>query len=129
MAVITDKQMQSSTTKSDVWITESGPRGAGRFLGRITPSGERAFYFRYTTNEGNRDTLRVGLYDPKGRAGLKLAEARLIADEWSKLYQSEIKNLRTHFVQLETDKRKKEEFEKNQSLIEASTLLDISMRL
>lgn len=106
MSVITDKQMQASATSADIWITEDGPRGAGRFLGRITPRGERAFYFRYTASDGSRDTLPIGIYDPKGRAGLKLADARAKASQWSKLYQSGVKNLRVHFAQAEADKVK-----------------------
>ena len=102
MGVITDKQMQAAATAADIWITEDGPRGAGRFLGRITPRGERAFYFRYTTSDGSRDTLPVGIYDPKGRAGFKLSDARAKADQWSKLYQSGIKDLRSHFAQAAT---------------------------
>lgn len=109
MGVITDKQMQAAATTGDLWITEDGPRGAGRFLGRITPRGERAFYFRYTTSDGSRDTLPIGAYDPKGRAGLRLAEARITAGHWSKIYQSGIKDLRSHFARTASDKLEAEE--------------------
>ena len=109
MGVITDKQMQAATTTGDLWITEDGPRGAGRFLGRITPRGERAFYFRYTTSDGSRDTLPIGAYDPKGRAGLRLAEARITAGQWSKISQSGIKDLRSHFARTVSDKLEAEE--------------------
>lgn len=115
MGVITDKQMQAAATAGDIWITEDGPRGAGRFLGRITPNGERAFYFRHTTSEGGRDTLRIGSYDPKGRAGFKLSDARAQADQWSKLYQSGIKNLRAHFIQIEADKIQSDELARKQA--------------
>jgi len=104
MGIITDRQMQATATTGDVWITEDGPRGAGRFLARITSRGERAFYFRYTTSDGNRDTLPIGTYDPKGAAGLKLGEARAMAGQWSKIYQSGIKDLRRHFAKVEADK-------------------------
>jgi hypothetical protein len=40
-------------------------------MGRITPGGERSFYFRYTTSTGQRDTLAVGTYAPKGRDGYR----------------------------------------------------------
>jgi len=104
MGTITDRQMQSNATSTDRWLTENGPRGAGRFLARITARGERSFYFRYTTSDGSRDTLPIGIYDPKGSAGLKLAEARGVADRWSKTYQAGIKDLRRHFAQLESEK-------------------------
>lgn len=115
MGVITDKQMQASATAGDLWITEDGPRGAGRFLGRITPRGERTFYFRYTTSDGSRDTLPIGTYDPKGRAGLKVAEARNKAGQWSKMYQAGIKDLRIHFAQAESDKIEAEEAQRLQA--------------
>lgn len=66
MGIITDKEMGSKPTGADQWFTDPAPRGAGRFLGRITSSGERAFYFRYTTSSGSRDTLAIGPYDAKG---------------------------------------------------------------
>lgn len=103
MGIITDKQMQTTAAVGDIWITEDGPRGAGRFLARITPRGERTFYFRYTASDGNRDTLSIGSYDSKGNAGLKLGEARAIAGQWSKVYQSGIKDLRRHFAKLQAD--------------------------
>lgn len=104
MGVITEKQMQAAAAVGDIWITEDGPRGAGRFMGRITPRGERAFYFRHTTSDGSRDTLPIGSYDPKGRAGFKLADARAKADEWSKLYQTGVKDLRSYFAKTEADR-------------------------
>jgi hypothetical protein len=55
---------------------------------RITPSGERSFYFRYTASNGQRDTLAVGPYDPEGREGyLTLAATREKAAGWSKQYK------------------------------------------
>lgn len=103
MGIISDRQMQAAAVAKDIWITEDGPRGTGRLLGRITPRGERTFYFRYTLSSGKRDTLPIGPYDPKGRAGKKLAEARTIAGEWSKLYLAGHKDLRRHFAQAEAD--------------------------
>lgn len=130
MSVITDKQMQAAAAATDIWITEDGPRGTGRFLGRITPRGERAFYFRYTTSNGSRDTLSVGVYDPKGRAGLKLSDARAKADQWSKLYQSGIKDLRGHFAQAEADRLQNEATARKQAELAAKqTELEQQRRL
>ena len=130
MGVITDKQMQSAATATDIWITEDGPRGAGRFLGRITPRGERAFYFRYTTSDGSRDTLPIGVYDSKGNAGFKLSNARTKADQWSKLYQSGIKDLRSHFAKTEADKIQSDEADRKQAELTAKqTELDQQRRL
>ena len=115
MGVITDKQMQATENVGDVWLTEDGPRGAGRFLGRIMRGGERAFYFRYTTSDGTRDTLSIGSYDPTGRAGHRLAEARTKAGQWSRLYQSGIKDLRSHFAQATADKIQADEVQRLQT--------------
>ncbi len=57
MAAITDKQMQARATGKDVRLTQPFKRGAGAFIGRITPSGERLFYFRYTDSAGQRPFL------------------------------------------------------------------------
>lgn len=86
MGIITDKQMGSKPANRDLWLTEDAPRGAGRFVARITRSGDRLFYFRYTASDGSRQWLAVGQYDPSGRAGLTLADARQKAGGYSKLY-------------------------------------------
>lgn len=122
--------MQATATAVDLWITEDGPRGAGRFLGRITTRGERTFYFRYTTSDGSRDTLPIGAYDPKGSAGLRLAEARSKAGQWSKIYQSGIKNLRSHFAQTESDKIQADEAQRLQTVRDAQQAeLELQRRL
>ena len=102
MGIITDKEMGSKPNGADQWFTDPAPRGAGRFLGRITSGGERSFYFRYTTSTGQRDTLAVGAYDPKGREGyLTLAAAREKAAGWSKQYKDGARDLRQHFAKLD----------------------------
>ena len=105
MGLITDKAMQAAVDKTDQWLTEDGPRGSGRFLGRITRSGERAFYFRHTVAAGQRNTLLIGPYDPKGREGLTVAQARAQAGDWTRLYLSGVHQLRSHFAQLDEDKK------------------------
>ena len=80
-------------------------RGAGRFLGRITSGSDRPFHFRYTTSTGQRDTLAVGAYDPKGRDGyLTLAAAREKAESWSKQYREGAHDMRQHFAKVEADR-------------------------
>jgi integrase len=102
MGIITDKEMGSKPNGTDQWFTDPAPRGAGRFMGRITPAGDRSFYFRYTTSDGKRDTLPIGSYDPKGREGyLTLAAARDKAAGWSRQYRDGAINLRQHFAEVE----------------------------
>ena len=96
MGIITDRQMQAKPTTKDQWLTEDGPRGHGRFIGRITKGGDRLFYFRYTGTDGARVTLPLGAYDPTGKTGLTLAHARTQAGGLSKLYQSGTIDLREH---------------------------------
>lgn len=108
MGLITDKAMQAAVSTTDQWLTEDGPRGSGRFLGRITRSGERAFYFRHTVAAGQRDTLLIGPYDSKGREGLTVAQARARAGDWARLYLSGVHQLRHHFAQLDEDRKQSE---------------------
>ncbi|WP_298013235.1 site-specific integrase [uncultured Aquabacterium sp.] len=104
---ITDKDMQRKPTDKDQWIADDWGRGDGRFLGRITPSGRRCFYFRYTLPDGKRDTLAIGDYSKDGKGGLTVADARAVALGWSKLYKDTAvrKNLRAYFE----EQRKAEE--------------------
>lgn len=101
MGQITDRQLAAKPSDNDIWINESAPKGHGRFIARITPSGERLFYFRYTDSAGKRDRLPLGAYDPNGKNGLTLKEARIKAGEYTRLLQSGISDLRVH---LETER-------------------------
>jgi integrase len=95
VATITDKQMTAKPQKA-IWLIEDAPRGCGRFMARIRMNNERLFYFRYTDIAGERVFLPLGAYDPNGTDGLTLKEARTKAGEWSRLYQSGVRNLREH---------------------------------
>jgi Arm DNA-binding domain len=108
MGVITDKQLQSRAGATDTWLIEDGPRGAGRFVARITPAGERLFYYRYTDSKGVRVRLPIGSFDPKGTSGLTLKAARSRADQFAKIYLSGQKDLREF---LEPKPRKPEHVE------------------
>lgn len=103
MAAITDKGMQAKATGADQWLSQPFTRGAGVFVGRITPHGERVFYFRYTDSKGKRPFLPIGSYHPKGKGGLTVGQAYEKACEWSLLYGSGIKDLREHFDQQSED--------------------------
>lgn len=99
MGAITDKAMQAKATECDQWLSQPFKRGAGVFVGRITPAGERLFYLRYTDSKGQRPFLSIGPYHPKGRNGLTLSQAYSKACEWSALLQAGTKDLREHFEQ------------------------------
>ena len=103
MAIITDRQMQTAAAAKDVWLIEDGARGTGRLIGRITPPGQRLFYYRYTNSMGERVRLPIGAYDQSGRAGVTVRAARERAGELSRLHQSGIKDLREHLKLVATD--------------------------
>jgi integrase len=97
MAAITDKGMQAKATGTDQWINSPFKRGAGVFVGRITRSGERLLYFRYTKQDGKRPFLAIGPYNPKGGKGLTLAQGYAKACELSELYRNGVKDLHMYF--------------------------------
>jgi flagellar hook-associated protein FlgK len=51
---------KARATRKDIWLTDPGVRGRGRFTVRCTPSGARICMYRYTRADGTRDTMRVG---------------------------------------------------------------------
>lgn len=96
MGEITDRQLNTKPTDKDIWLNESAPKGHGRFIARITPAGDRLFYFRYTDSTGKRVRLPLGAYDRDGTTGSTLKAARQKARELADLYLSGISNLREH---------------------------------
>lgn len=138
MAEITDRQLNIKPSDKDIWLNESAPKGHGRFVARITPKGERLFYFRYTDSEGKRIRLPIGSYHKEGIKGLTVKEARKRARELSDLYVSGIVDLREHvetkqaaltaryeeeLAQLEREKQ--EEEEKQAALDSRLTIRDL----
>ncbi len=124
MTSITDKGMQAKPTGKDQWLNSPFKRGAGVFMGRITPNGERLLYFRYTNSSGKRKSFPIGPYHPKGIKGLTLADAYAKACKLSELYRNGTKDLHNHFV-LELEKAKKDEAQRilsEQHAIEAEAL-------
>lgn len=98
MAKITDRGMRTKPGKKDLWLTESAPKGHGRFCARIMKSGERLFYFRYTGPGGKRDYILLGKFDTSGKTGLTLEKARAKAGELSRLYLSGIVDIKGHLA-------------------------------
>jgi integrase len=107
MALITDKQMQAKAGAKDAWLFEPFPRGQGSFCGRITPKGERLFYYRYTAPGRKQVWLPLGAYSRNGKDGLTLAEARDKAQELAGKYRAGAKDLKEH-LQTEEAQRKQE---------------------
>jgi integrase len=71
--------------------------GHGSLLARITPSGDRLFYFQYTNEAGKRYALPIGTYGPGDDAAtMTLSDARQKAMELASLHKTGIKNIREH---------------------------------
>jgi integrase len=88
--VITAREIEAGTGKAkaggrDVWLTDPGARGQGRFTIRCTPAGARVCMYRYTRVDGTRDILKVTDYHPRGVAGMTLHEARERAGELARM--------------------------------------------
>lgn len=111
MATLSDKAMQAKPGTVDTWLIETGVRGEGRFIGRITPAGARCFYYRYTGSTGARVRLTIGPYDPRGdgRSGFTVQQARDKARELSALYRAGVHDLREHFEREEADRQRAKE--------------------
>ncbi|MFO1219839.1 MAG: integrase [Burkholderiaceae bacterium] len=88
--VITAREIDAASGKAkvagkDVWLTDPGARGQGRFTIRCTASGARVCMYRYTRSDGKCDIVKVADYDPRGITGLNLHEARAKAGEMARL--------------------------------------------
>ena len=98
MANITDKQMTAKPGDSDRWLSEVAIWGHGSLVARITPQGERLFYFRYLNSSGSRVTYPIGTYSRSGEDGtMSLADASTKAKQLAGLHKSGIKDIKEHF--------------------------------
>lgn len=97
--------MQARPKAEDAWLIESGARGDGVLVGRISPAGARSFYYRYTGSTGQRVRLPIGGFDPKGDGNVTftVAQARDKARDLTALYRAGTRDLREHFVQQRRD--------------------------
>ena len=117
---ITSRHMESSVTMADQWFVESGRRGEGAFLGRITPAGGRLFYFRYADPKRMQVRLPIGSYAKNGAGGgVTVAAARAIALEWAVLYKSGVIDLRQHFAETATEKLRADDAAQRRTVADA----------
>lgn len=93
---------------SGEWASDPAERGAGRFQARKLAGGSISFYYRFTAPDGTRQRVAIGAYDPDGRSGLKLAEARDKAGELARRYRAGDKDLRAAIVADESAKAEAE---------------------
>lgn len=97
MANLTDKAMKAKPGHTHKWMSEVAIWGHGALLARITPAGERLFYFQYTNDAGKRYALPIGTYGPGDDAAtMTLSDARQKSMELASLHKTGIKNIREH---------------------------------
>lgn len=84
------------------WAADPAARGAGRLQVRRLANGSAAWYYRYTAPSGARDRLPLG-------ADLSLADARRIAAELSRRYQSGDRDLRATLDAEERERQRQRE--------------------
>jgi len=99
MAKITDRQMTAKPGNNDKWLSEVAIWGHGSLVARITASGERLFYFRYSNSSSERVTYPIGTYSRNGSEGtMTLAEAGQRAKELAGLHKTGIRDIREHLT-------------------------------
>jgi len=105
MAKITDRQMTAKPGNNDKWLSEVAIWGHGSLVARITPSGERLFYFRYSNSSSERVTYPIGTYSRDGSEGtMTLAEAGQRAKELAGLHKTGIRDIREHLTAEESSR-------------------------
>ena len=86
---LTTTAIDKTKAKSkDIWLSDDvGTRGGGRLVVRISTSGSKIFYFRYSIN-GKRDAVPIGPYSMQEMTGrYTLDQARQVAIEYAALYR------------------------------------------
>jgi len=97
---------KAKTDGKEIWLTDATKaRGVGRLRLRATAAGQGAWYFRYSNSKGKQGQLGLGIYDNTGASGLTLKAARDKFGELSKLYQSGIRDLRSHLEHESAEQR------------------------
>ena len=132
---VTDTAMRARAGATDRWVSESLGRGRGSFLGRISPNGQRAFYYRVASPDGTRQTVKLGDYDANGPAGLTVVAGRRAAEALAALHKGDsahgtapVYDLKAHFEhqrQAEQARLRAENEARQQAELEASRRLTV----
>ena len=97
---ITDKALRAKPSTKDKWLRESMIWGHGSLVARITPAGERLFYFEYSNSVKKRVSIPIGTFgDRKGL--ISLAAAREKAMYMASLHKAGHSDLKEHLEQQE----------------------------
>lgn len=132
---ITTAAMRGQPAKADRWLSESLGRGNGTLLGRISPTGARSFYFRVAPAGAKRQTIKIDDFDPNGRTGITVANARARAVQMSRLHRGDatqgvapVVDLVGHFErerQREGERLQQEDEARQRAALEASRRLTV----
>jgi integrase len=96
MSQITANGLRAKWRGKDQWISDGGPRGAGRLVARVTRDGVN-FLYQYFAFDDRKRFFPLGPYDVNGARGLSLPQARDRTAELSALYRSGTTDLHGHF--------------------------------
>jgi len=99
MAQLTNNTLRATWRGKDKWLSDGGPRGAGRLVARVTRDGVN-FLYQYFAPDGKKRRKRffpLGPFDVTGARGLSLPKARDRAAELSTLYRAGTTDLHGHF--------------------------------
>lgn len=96
MPRITDKALKAKPGSTHRWLKEVIVWGHGSLAARITPGGDRLFYFQYVNSAGKRYALPIGTYGAGENGSMTLADARERATELANLHKSGIADIREH---------------------------------
>ena len=127
MGKVTDRQMRSTPQSQDKWFSESLIYRHGSLVGRVTPSGERLFYFRYVNSSAKQINYPIGTY-LLGDGGMTVDVAKDEARKLAELHKSGIKDIREYLeeqaqkareAELEAERQKQAEAEAERARLEA----------
>jgi integrase len=120
MARLTDAKI--AATKAGSARAESLGRGFGSLELMAQKASRRIFFFRFKPPGQAQQRLELGAYDPSGRAGLTLANARAAALQRAQQYRQH-RDLRAH---LEAEQRNREVAERHRQDEEARKAAEAS---
>ena len=125
--LLADRQMRSTPQSRDKWFSESVIYRHGSLVGRVTPSGERLFYFRYVNSKSKQINYPIGTY-LLGDGGMSVDDAKVEARKLAELHKSGIKDIREYLeeqaqkareAELEAERLKQAEAEAERARLEA----------
>ena len=105
MTRITANELRAKWRGKDQWLSDGGPRGAGRLVARIGRESV-SFLYQYFSADGRKRFLPMGPFDVGGVRGLSLAQARDRSASLSNLYRTGIKDLHAHFEREHAEKER-----------------------